>query len=364
MKVLMVGEYSGFFNQLKRGLIANGADVTLIANGDGFKKIKGADYCFYDESKRNPLYVLFSMLVKPLFFKPLYEKYDCVLLINLDVFNPFILKRVLRKLSKSSRNIYLTSCGYDYALYKAFLANKFDYYMFDSNYDSITRYNGFFFRKYTRKGTEDDLIRKYVKKVIPTAYEYSVGYDREVCSNIILLPFDPDVFCPTKPETSDKITFFHGLNREEEKGTKYIVAALEKLKEKYPDRVNVIVDGKMSYEKYVRAMSESDVVIDQCKSYWYGMNALAALSQGKVVLSGARDESLSAVNIDRKDCPIIPIRPDVDDIYAKMEQIVLGKIDIGLLKSKGVDYVRKHHYYKDVARLYLNVFKENNKRAK
>lgn len=35
MKVLLVGEFSGFYLNLKQGLQELGVDVTLAANGDG-----------------------------------------------------------------------------------------------------------------------------------------------------------------------------------------------------------------------------------------------------------------------------------------------------------------------------------------
>ena len=37
MKILLVGEFSGVHNNLKKGLIELGHDVILAADGDGFK---------------------------------------------------------------------------------------------------------------------------------------------------------------------------------------------------------------------------------------------------------------------------------------------------------------------------------------
>ena len=44
MKILLLEEYSGFYKNLREGLIANGHDVTFIATQDGWKKIDGMDY--------------------------------------------------------------------------------------------------------------------------------------------------------------------------------------------------------------------------------------------------------------------------------------------------------------------------------
>ena len=39
MKILLVGEFGGFFINLKKGFQLLGHDVTLMANQDGWKKI-------------------------------------------------------------------------------------------------------------------------------------------------------------------------------------------------------------------------------------------------------------------------------------------------------------------------------------
>ena len=44
MRVLLIGEYSGFFLNLKKGLEKLGVDCTLAANGDGWKAIEGASF--------------------------------------------------------------------------------------------------------------------------------------------------------------------------------------------------------------------------------------------------------------------------------------------------------------------------------
>ena len=38
MKILLIGEYSNLHNSLKQSLLKKGHDVTLIADGDGFKQ--------------------------------------------------------------------------------------------------------------------------------------------------------------------------------------------------------------------------------------------------------------------------------------------------------------------------------------
>ena len=55
MRVLLVGEFSGFYLNLKQGLQELGVDVTLAANGDGWKQIPGADIPLFRTGDKNKL---------------------------------------------------------------------------------------------------------------------------------------------------------------------------------------------------------------------------------------------------------------------------------------------------------------------
>ena len=39
MRILLVGEYSGFHNALKHGLTSLNHEVKIVGDGDGFKKL-------------------------------------------------------------------------------------------------------------------------------------------------------------------------------------------------------------------------------------------------------------------------------------------------------------------------------------
>lgn len=43
MRILLLGDYSGFFVNLKDGLVELGHDVSLATAGDGFKRISNSD---------------------------------------------------------------------------------------------------------------------------------------------------------------------------------------------------------------------------------------------------------------------------------------------------------------------------------
>ena len=57
--------------------------------------------------------------------------------------------------------------------------------------------------------------------------------------------------------------------------------------------------------------------------------------------------------------PIINVLPDEQDIYRKLEEIVLHKERIPELSAQSVEYVAKHHDRIKVARQYLDFWEQH-----
>ena len=60
---------------------------------------------------------------------------------------------------------------------------------------------------------------------------------------------------------------------------------------KYSDKIDIRVVERAPLLEYLKIMQEANIIIDQCYSYGYGMNAIEALAMGKVVLSGNEEEN-------------------------------------------------------------------------
>ena len=123
------------------------------------------------------------------------------------------------------------------------------------------------------KGCEDDfLLNTQTHKdvvnmsnfIIPTFYDYTEPWalhkDSVENNTFAQIQLQSNLF----PRKKDRVIFFHGLNSECKKGTKYIRKALENIQQKYTNDVEVIIDGYMPQEKYLALMKKADVVIDQC----------------------------------------------------------------------------------------------------
>ena len=90
MKVLLVGEFSGFYLNLKQGLQELGVDVTLAANGDGWKQIPGADIPLYRTGDTNRAKKIYYKLIEPVLFGRKFADYDVVQLVHENVYRPYI----------------------------------------------------------------------------------------------------------------------------------------------------------------------------------------------------------------------------------------------------------------------------------
>ena len=108
------------------------------------------------------------------------------------------------------------------------------------------------------KGCEDDfLLNTQTHKdvvnmsnfIIPTFYDYAEPWRNSTHKDKVLktipLPINTASIEPFFPRKKDRVIFFHGLNSECKKGTKYIRKALENIQQKYTNDVEVIIDGYM-----------------------------------------------------------------------------------------------------------------------
>ena len=86
MKVLLLGDYSSLGVALKEGLLQLGIDVTLAANGDGWKKISGADTCLFPASEGGQIDKFKKYVLYPLFTDK-FKGYDIVQAPGTDIFS-------------------------------------------------------------------------------------------------------------------------------------------------------------------------------------------------------------------------------------------------------------------------------------
>ena len=187
--------------------------------------------------------------------------------------------------------------------------------------------------------------------LIPAMYTYSIGFDSFDLKNPIPLP-GQGVVKPINAKKS-RISILHGISRFHFKGSSYILSALKGIKNQYGDYVDIDIIERVSFKEYMQKLIHSDIVIDQCKSYDYGMNAIIAMEHGKVVLSGAEPPALNFSGY--QDCPIVNIKPDEKSIYQAIVNIISG-VKLSEQKEKGLHFVNKYHNPDKVAKMFIDIW--------
>lgn len=368
MRILIIGEYSAFARNLSSGLKNLDHTVLVFSWGDGFKEIKQdegsvninvSNYrCLGVQIKKSyKIRSLFASLNLQRVVKKLsaQEKWDIVLVINPaflrkehQIWKPLFSKSMIISLIQDPSNIFLSACGNDvvYDSYMPMLGRKGKEqkrFTPDVKRNELKLYNDY---------------KTYISKVIPVIYSYAEAYRRSLygkCFHLLpTIPLPIDISrIDFGNEISDRIVIFHGINRPI-KGTKIIMKAMGMLKAKYPNKVEVIAKGKMPLSEYLALMKRTNIVVDQCNSISYGMNALYAMAMGKVVLSGNEPVNLKEFNVDY--IPVVNICPNEKQIFQELERLILDRNLIVQLGHESRKYVEKNHDCMIIAERYLEQF--------
>jgi len=348
MKILMVGEFSGFYSNLKIGFERLGHTVTLISNKDGWKNIGGTDIII--KSSLPSVLGAVSEKIQYVYRLAQFDKCDAVLIVNPNIGIRYVSRVVSQIISRKSKNVFLSACGTDVEYVNYGDSGAFDYWPFDDVKQ----------KPVLSQGVHENLL-KVVRYIIPTHYDYAVAWRQSKYSykltKTIPLPID---VTSIKPEYSNgenkKITFFHGINSVSKKGTVFIREALENVKKKYPNDVEIIINDPMPISDYLSAMLKADVIVDQCKVYSYGsMNSLYALSMGKVLLAGFRDECKAEYSISSNVEGIIHIEPDVQKIESAIEHVLKNKTSLEAWGKNNRSFVESTHSCEHIAKKYLEI---------
>ena len=355
MKVLLVGEFSGFHTNLKDGLTQLGIETDIAGSGDGFKKIYVDINIItkYKGIKRKIWkYILPLIKIKKMI------NYDIVQFINPYIFTNkiFLNKFIYIKLIKNNKKTFLVATGTD-AMFWQIGEKHLRKYNSLEDYKKIDLNNKTsLFEKEKALKWNIELAEK-MYGIIPSMFEYSLGYNefKNVCP-IIPQPINTKKFIYKENKPKKKIKILHGISRPGFKGSQYILEAMNKINAVYPDKVEIIVVNKLPFNEYIKRVYESNIVIDQTNSYSYGMNALIAMAMGRVVLSGAEPEALKAMGV--SGVPVINIKPDSNQIYKKISFFIENENIIYDTGQKSRLYVEKYHDSIRIAKKYLKIWKQ------
>jgi len=372
MKILLLGEYSNVHNTLAKGLRELGHKVTVASDGNGWFDYPRDIDLKRDLSRPSGRFSYLWRLLKAI---PKMRGYDVVQIIN-PIFLELKAEHIMpfyRYLRRHNGKIVMGSFG-------------IDYYWVSVNSDiKPLRYGDFNFGDSMRTDPDAQIYRdewigtakeKVCKEIALDCdgiaaglYEYWATYNevhtvcpdgREIRDKMRFLPLPiiiPEIYHTTY--YGEPIRVFIGISRGRSayKGTDIMLRAAQKIKEKYPERIELKIVEGVPFDEYRKMMDGSDAILDQLYSYTPSMNSLLAMSKGIIDIGGGEPENYEILN-EKELRPIINVLPDEQSVFNELEQLILHQDRIPELKRQSVEYVKRHHDYIKVAREYERFYLE------
>lgn len=300
MRILFMGDYSGYHASLGAELRRRGHEVTIVSDGNRYMDT-GRDITLTRQSGfLGSLRYLYDVMrvVETL------KGYDIVQLIGPHFLNlrPGKIAYMLRQLRRQNGAVGLSMCSLDHFYVKAMLKGELLPYSEFMVSGKPTEYSSACSR--TVEQWMQPVCRDLAKQVYEEAdaaftalYEYHAVAGQLIPEEklaYIGIGVDTDSL---RPETATPapghtpLRIFIGAKAETElcKGIPTLQNALEKVVADNPDRYELVRVSGLPLSEYLEQMRGADVVVDQLYSMTPATNALQAMALGKVVIGGGEE---------------------------------------------------------------------------
>ncbi|HIZ25763.1 hypothetical protein [Barnesiella sp. An55] len=363
MKILFVGDYSNYNRALSLALRRLGHEVTVAS--DGSRWMNTARDLDMSRPFKNKVGGLLLWAKLNTLLRSRLEGYDIVQ-INSPVFTalqPCRLRPLFDRLVKKNGAVYLTAMGTDTYYIDFCLSGALRYNEWRigdqpsplalAQPDELRRWQAPVLTDYTR------YVYEHVKGVVSCLYEYHESCRRVVEPSRLAyagIPIDTDSLSMAHgDEVPSRVKLFLGVHRDRmiEKGTDRMLAAARRVVERHPRACELVYVENRLYSEYIQLMRSSHVVLDQLYSYTPATNALLAMAQGLVVVSGAEPEYYDFIG-ETENRPIVNAIPDDEKLEAQLEEIVLHPERLPEQARRSREFVVKHNRDELVARRFLD----------
>lgn len=369
MKILFVGDASNFHNTLAHALKDMGHTCVVISDGSLWQKTD-RDI----NLSRNPgTFGTVKYCLDIIAALPKMRGYDIVHLVNPHFLElrPDKIKKVYSYLKKHNGKVFLSALGTDLQYIRACKDGRIFRY---SDYMLGDKPSPYMLSPESAKQDEwfnpecvnyNDFFLKNIDGAIACLYEYYMSYKTVIPERLGYagIPIDTQEHQPHFIESEPtKVRFFIGIQKKRSvlKGTDRLLAALKRVCERYPDKCEMMIAENVPYKEYVKMMNSSHVLLDQIYSYTPATNALIAMAQGMIAVSGAEPEYYDFIG-ETSNHPIININPLVDDdIDRKLEWIIQNKHALLELSRMSRDFVLKHNDSRIIAKRHIDFWNKFN----
>ena len=360
MKILLIGEYSNVHWTLAEGLRSLGHEVCVVSDGDSWKNYRRDISLVRRQGKIGGI----SYLLQTHALLPKLRGYDIVQIIN-PIFLELKAERIApiyRYLKRHNKKIFMGAFGMDAFWVKACTRQPYIFRYSDFNIGNKAITN-----EYTKEllsgweNTAKELLNLEIagscNGIAAGMYEYHTAYSESHSDKLAYIPFPID----TEKEENvtfyngeRKVRFFIGIQKERSiyKGTDIMLRALERIHKEFPESCEILKAENIPFPQYKKLVDECDVLLDQLYGYSPGMNALLAMSKGKIVVGGAEEECYDILG-ETELRPMVNVTPSEEDVYNKLKWLIENKGSIAKMQQESIYFVEKHHNPEKVAREYI-----------
>ncbi|MEG1539579.1 MAG: glycosyltransferase family 1 protein [Muribaculaceae bacterium] len=351
MKVLFIGDASNFHITLARALNDMGHTAVVASNGSGWMNTDRNIDLFRPSGAIGALKYLYKV-IRAL---PKMRGYDIVHINNPIFMNlrPAKVRMIFDYIKRNNGKIFLSALGTDSNYVKECLnCTTFRYSDFKiGNEDSPSAIDD---KALIASWLAPEMIEhtqyiiNEVNGIVACLYEYNETYKHIAPLKLGYagIPIDTRAITPNYIDKEpEKVKFFIGIQRDRSKlkGTDIMLNALRNVHQRFPDKSEICVVENMPYDEYVRLLSQSHVILDQLYSYTPATNALIAMAQGLIAVSGAEPEYYDFIG-ETENQPIINVSPlDNEEIERKLEWIILNKSKLPEMSHHSREFVVKHN---------------------
>lgn len=150
----------------------------------------------------------------------------------------------------------------------------------------------------------------------------------------------------------DTIHIVHAPTDKAVKGTKYVISAIEALKEEYSERIVFTKVEGVNFQEARRIYSTADIFIDQLLVGWYGGVSVEVMKMGIPVVCYINDDVLDLLPSGMaSNMPFV--RADPSSIFQVLRELIEQRDQIPERGQKGIEYVKKWHDPATIAKMEL-----------
>lgn len=378
MKILLIGEYSRLHNSLKEGLVAQSHEVITVASGDHFKKYD-VDYSIHSaffsgfwflRKVTTLVYKTTTIDLEKIeralrfyFLLPKLKGFNQVQLINSDAFEtyPFLARFLYKKVFQNIESRSLLVCGDDTPVIDYLFKKELKYSVLTPYFEDNSLQKKFEFPlKYRTKSYRKtfDWLTENCNSLIASDLDYKIpleamGYKPSFIPN----PINTDIIEFKEVEINTRIVIFLGINSGSyiKKGIPFFEKTLAKIKEKYSNKVEILISENIPYNQYISLYNKAHILLDQVYAYDQGYNALEAMAKGKVVFTGAESEFTEHYNLTER--VAVNALPDVDSLVNELSFLIDNPEELIAIGKRARAFIEKEHNYIKIAEKYLQVWK-------